>query len=67
MLTIWAEGFRKLPLKKGQEEKYERRVLGLLILRGKEVISGTIEGPPPADHLPAEGLCGQAGPHQAWV
>ncbi|KFM24178.1 Small nuclear ribonucleoprotein-associated protein B' [Auxenochlorella protothecoides] len=46
-----AEEYRKLPPKKGipEEEREQRRVLGLVILRGDEVMDLTIEGPPPAD------------------
>merc|ERR1712039_847976 len=43
------EEFRYLNSKKGLEEREERRVLGLAILRGEEIISLSIEGRPPAD------------------
>merc|ERR1711918_58959 len=43
------EEFRKLLSGKGQNQLEERRVLGLTIIRGEEVISIVIEGPPPAD------------------
>ena len=44
-----AEEFRKLPPKKGlsEEDRHTRRVLGFLLLRGEEVVSLTVEGPPP--------------------
>merc|ERR1712187_628291 len=43
------EEFRKFYTNKGINNREERRVLGLAIIRGNEVMSLTIEGPPPAD------------------
>lgn len=46
------EEFRRIKTKKGQglqEEKLEKRTLGLIILRGDSVVSLSIEGPAPAE------------------
>lgn len=46
-----AEEFRRLPPKKGvpEADREIRRPLGLVLVRGEEVISMTVEGPPPTD------------------
>ena len=43
-----AEEHRKLPPKKGidEDERHVRRVLGFVLIRGEEVVSLTVEGPP---------------------
>ncbi|KAL2892222.1 Small nuclear ribonucleoprotein-associated protein B', partial [Bienertia sinuspersici] len=66
------EEFRKLPPTKGSkstktnpnEEREERRTLGLLLIRGEEVISMTVEGPPPPDESRAKSVsaASMAGP-----
>lgn len=46
-----AEEFRQLPPKKGvpDVDREVRRTLGLIILRGDEVVGMVVEGPPPKD------------------
>lgn len=59
-----AEEFRKLPPKKGltEEDRAVRRVLGFILLRGEEVVSMTVEGPPPQEDKRARAQAAPAGP-----
>lgn len=62
------EEFRKLPPAKGSkktgsglpEEREDRRTLGLVLLRGEEVVSMTVEGPPPPDESRAKATAASA-------
>jgi len=54
--------YQRLRLRSARPQREERRVLGLVLLRGDEVVALTIEGPPPSDALVSKAQQAPGGP-----